>query len=130
LNGVASRLLIFAIVLKAAADVFGRIGELSAGAVLVTAVACAGVHLAGLSLALWGGRALGLARPDAIAAGFAGSQKTLPVGLFLFGAYYAADYPLAVVPLAVYHVSQLVLDTFVADTLAGRHPRGTDVPRT
>jgi sodium/bile acid cotransporter 7 len=118
LTGTVSRLLIYAIILRAAVDVFGRAGVLSAGALLTTGAVCMGVHLTALCLGLWGGRALGLPRPDAIAVAFSGSQKTLPVGLYLFNAYYATEYPLAVIPIAIYHVSQLVLDTFVADNLA------------
>jgi sodium/bile acid cotransporter 7 len=90
----------------------------------LTAAACLAVHLAGLFLGLAAGRLVGLDRPDRIAVGFAASQKTLPVGLLLFNAYYQADYPLAVLPLVVYHAGQLLADTLVADRLAGRPDPG------
>ena len=65
-----------------------------------------------------------------MAIAFAGSQKTLPVALFLFHAYFKDQYPLAVVPLAFYHVGQLVVDTFVADWLHGsRHHQCRTVAR-
>jgi sodium/bile acid cotransporter 7 len=124
LNSGMGRLLILAILLKAAVDLTGHFAHLTLGVVLTTAGACVVVHLSALALGLWGGRALGFPRADCIAIAFGGSQKTLPVALFLFGAYYQNDYPLAVVALVLYHVGQLVLDTFVADALRtpSRHP--------
>jgi sodium/bile acid cotransporter 7 len=121
-GGGAARLLTVAIILKAVVDVFGRTEGLTAGAFAATAAVCVGTHLAGLFLGLGSSRALGFARADAVAVAFGCSQKTLPVGLYLFGAYYSREYPLAVVPLVVYHVGQLVVDTFIADWLAGRPP--------
>ena len=56
---------------------------------------------------------------DCRAVAFAGSQKTLPVALYLYQTYYVADYPLAVLSLALYHVGQLLADTVIADRLAG-----------
>jgi predicted Na+-dependent transporter len=35
--------------------------------------------------------------------------------MLLFESYFRDDFPLAVVPLAVYHFGQLVVDTFIAD---------------
>jgi sodium/bile acid cotransporter 7 len=67
-----------------------------------------------------GGQLVRLERAEQIAVAFAGSQKTLPVGLFLFEAYYRADYPLAVVPLLFYHAGQLLADTVIADVIVGR----------
>jgi sodium/bile acid cotransporter 7 len=123
LSGVAARLLTVAIILKAVVAVSGRTGGLTAGAFAATAAACVATHLAGLLLGLGSSRALGFARADAVAVAFGCSQKTLPVGLYLFEAYYSRDYPLAVVPLVVYHVGQLVVDTVIADWLAGRPSR-------
>ncbi len=67
---------------------------------------------------LWVGQALGrqtgLSRPDWIAVGFAGSQKTLMVGLqvaLMIGG------GLTILPMVAYHFSQLMIDTLVADRL-------------
>jgi sodium/bile acid cotransporter 7 len=126
LTGVVSRVLILAILLRAALGLAQHTAGLSAAALVLTALACLGTHLAALAVGLAGGRVLGFARPDAVAAAFAGSQKTLPVGLFLFESYFKTEYPLAVVPLVLYHVGQLVADTFVADHLAvDRHGEPT-----
>jgi sodium/bile acid cotransporter 7 len=124
LNGNLSRLLLLTILLRAAADLSGRTSGLTAPALLTTAAVALGLHLSALSLALGGARALRLPRPDGIAAAFAGSQKTLPVALFLFAAYYEARYPLAVVAVVFYHVGQLLADTLVAEWLAGRAAAG------
>jgi predicted Na+-dependent transporter len=124
LNGNLSRLLLLTILLRAAADLSGRTSGLTAPALLATAAVALGLHLSALSLALGGARALRLPRPDGIAAAFAGSQKTLPVALFLFATYYEARYPLAVVAVVFYHVGQLLADTLIAEWLAGRAAAG------
>jgi sodium/bile acid cotransporter 7 len=120
--GVLSRLLIFSIILKAAADVSARLAaraELPSPALLLaTAGLCAGLHLTALFAGLWGGRLLGFDRPSRIAVAFAGSQKTLPVALLLFETYFKDTNPLAVVPIVFYPVGQLVLDTFIAEQIA------------
>lgn len=122
LLGVVSRLLILAIVLKAAVDVSGELGErpavLAFGPLATTAALCLGLHLAGLLAGLLSGGLLRFDRPARIAVAFASSQKTLPVALYLFEAYFKERHPLAVVPLVFYHVGQLIVDTFIADRLA------------
>jgi sodium/bile acid cotransporter 7 len=122
--GILSRLLIFSIILKAAADVAVRLAaraELPAPALLVgTAGLCLGLHLTALLAGLWSGRLLRFDRPSRIAVAFAGSQKTLPVALLLFETYFKEAHPLAVVPIVFYPVGQLVVDTFIAERLARR----------
>jgi sodium/bile acid cotransporter 7 len=129
--GVVSQALVLAIILRAAVDVSlsvrARVVGVTAAALLLAAVLCLGIHLTALVTGWWGSRVCGFDRPDRIAVAFACSQKTLPVALFLFDAHYKDAYPLAVVPLVVYHVGQLVLDTFVADGLRGSAPG--DKPR-
>ena len=93
----------------------GRAGAL--GLVVVWG-SCILVHLAGLWIGWKGGGLLGLSRGDRIAIAFAGSQKTLPIGLLvathpaMFG---DGSVPLAIFPMLMYHVSQLFLDTAFAD---------------
>jgi sodium/bile acid cotransporter 7 len=121
--GVLSQLLILGVILKTAVDVRlglegSAVGD-SAAALVAVAGLCLGLHLAALAGGLWGGRALGFDRASQIAVAFAGSQKTLPVALLVFNTYFREAYPLAVLPLMFYHVGQLVVDTFIADALAG-----------
>lgn len=82
-------------------------------------VVVASVHLFALWLGHALGRAFGAPREDRIAIGFSGSQKTLMVGLHIVVTYFA-NLPLAILPLVVYHVSQLLLDTLIADRLRER----------
>jgi sodium/bile acid cotransporter 7 len=122
LLGVLSRLFIFSILLKAAVDVSDRLSErpvpLAVGSLAAAAALCGGVHLAALAVGLWSSRLLNCDRANQIAVAFAGSQKTLPVSLYLFDVYFKESYPLAVVPMLAYHVGQLAVDTLIADVLA------------
>jgi sodium/bile acid cotransporter 7 len=125
--GFFSQLLILGIILRAAVDVSlgvrPRVVEVAIGSFLLAAVLCVGTHLAALAVGLWSSRAFGFDRPSRIAVAFACSQKTLPVALLLFDTHYKEAYPLAVVPVFLYHVGQLVVDTFIADGLANRKQR-------
>ena len=97
----------------------GRVSDraiLSAGNLIMMVLAVTAVHAALLILGLLLSRIFGIARQDAIAVAFSGSQKTLMVG-----AYVAmAVGPLAILPMVAYHAAQLVVDTLVADWWRGR----------
>lgn len=91
--------------------------DLTVGSFVAAAGAVVALH-AGL---LWVGwrvsKGLGLPRPDQIAVGFSGSQKTLMVGLTT-----ALQIGLSVIPLIMYHILQLLIDTVVANRLRMREP--------
>lgn len=87
-------------------------------------ITCATIHLLGLIAANYGGRALRFSDSDRIGAAFAGSQKTLPVGLFLASSEAFAVVPFVVFPMLMFHSSQLIIDTLVADRFA-RRSKGT-----
>jgi len=98
--------------------------KFSAGEVQISALdwvvmlaAVIGIHVSMLWLGHAVGRVIGLDRADRIAVGFSGSQKTLMVGLYIAIKYYGG---LAMLPMIAYHVSQLLIDTVVADRLAAR----------
>ncbi len=125
LGGLA-QLGILSMVLVGAVGCGERIGQAADGSVLsVTNVALLlvgvlAVHLVLLAVGMGAARGLTLDRPDQIAVGIAGSQKTLMVGLYLaleFG-------PLAILPMVAYHAVQLVVDTLLADWLRGRDVAG------
>jgi sodium/bile acid cotransporter 7 len=95
--------------------------------VAVVWLSAVGIHLAAMAVAWIGSRGLGFTREDAAAVVFAGSQKTLPVGVLI-----ATDpqlmgnpdllgpglgVPFAVFPMLMYHASQLFIDTAIADRL-------------
>lgn len=71
-----------------------------------------GVHALMLLFGLRVSRWARLPRADAIAVGFAGSQKTLMVGLEV-----CAQLGVTMLPMVTYHVGQLLIDTVVADRL-------------
>jgi sodium/bile acid cotransporter 7 len=86
---------------------------LSLGNVSLMIVLVVAIHLALFGTGMAAARGLRMSRPDGIAVGIAGSQKTIMVGLHLalqFGS-------LAILPMIAYHAGQLVLDTIIADRL-------------
>jgi len=121
---LVAQFLVLTIIFKAAADVGSKIHQgdraVELGPLLTAAIACIGLHLGTLFTGLISSRWLGLVRPQQIAVAFAASQKTLPVALVLFENYFRRDFPLAILPLLLYHVSQLILDTFVAEAMAAK----------
>ena len=82
------------------------------------------LHVAALGVAVWLARLFRLPRDEQPAVAFSGSQKTLMVGLDL-----AVDFfPTApILPLILYHVGQLLLDSFVADSWGAAATTNADV---
>ena len=60
-------------------------------------------------------RAIGLDRPSTTAFTIHSSQKTLTVSYLVWAGYFAAVYPLALIPGIVYHLTQMIMDTIVAE---------------
>lgn len=75
------------------------------------------IHLSMLWLGHLLGQFCGILRKDRIAVGFASSQKTLVVGLHIAVTYFGG---LVMLPIVMYHISQLLLDTVIADKLRHR----------
>ena len=78
------------------------------------------IHLLVLVLGHGAAHAAGMDRKDRIAVGFAGSQKTLMVGLHVSLTYFGG---LTILPMVAYHVGQLLVDTVIADYLRARSDR-------
>lgn len=88
--------------------------------VWITAIA---LHLVGFSIAYSGAKLLRFPQADWIAVGISGSQKTLPIGVYLATDLLSNQgLPFAVFPMLMYHVSQLFLDTLLIDLLARNEP--------
>ncbi|MHC4877838.1 MAG: bile acid:sodium symporter family protein [Planctomycetota bacterium] len=96
------------------------------GGLVVVWTSCIAIHLAAFFVAWQGGGILSFERKDRIAASFAGSQKTLPIGVYLAtdpSAFGGADVidgspiPFAVFPMLMFHASQLFVDTLIADRI-------------
>jgi sodium/bile acid cotransporter 7 len=58
---------------------------------------------------------IGLDRPSTTAFTIHTSQKTLAVSYLVWSGYFASQYPLALIPGIVYHLTQMIMDTFVAE---------------
>ncbi|MEX0717711.1 MAG: bile acid:sodium symporter [Planctomycetaceae bacterium] len=131
--GVVAQGLILVMVFNASLEAGGQLsgsGHAAPGwqAIALVWGSCIVLHVGALAFGAWGGRALGFRRGEWIAAAFAGSQKTLPVGVLLatdpqmFGDpnLLGADLgvPFAVFPMLMFHASQLFVDTTVADRFA------------
>jgi sodium/bile acid cotransporter 7 len=123
---VAARLLTLAVMLKAAVEVrksFSEDQPVPGLATLATAaIVCLAIHLIALAAGWWSSGFFRFDRPRRIAVAFGGSQKTLPISLILFDAYFP-DKPLAVIPIVFYHFGQLIADTFIAERMAGNAPQ-------
>src|SRR5262245_58044540 len=96
------------------------------GAMALVWLSCMVLHLAGMALAVAASRALEFERADRAAIAFAASQKTLPIGVYVAATFSAAGAPLAVLPMLMYHASQLFLDTAVADQIAAANRRADE----
>lgn len=72
------------------------------------------LHSGALVLGQWLARRLGYPRGDWIAVGFAGSQKTLMVGLHT--SMVLGNGPV-MFPMVAYHVLQLIIDSWIAERL-------------
>lgn len=87
-----------------------------AGVPLMCVVALA-LHLVVFLIGFQLSRVCGFSRPQQIAVGIAGSQKTLMVGLDIAMSYGG----LAILPMVAYHIGQLLADTLIADRLRSRN---------
>jgi predicted Na+-dependent transporter len=96
-----------------------RLGGVSAGKLLVLLLAALAVHgaLLGIGYAV-ARRALKIERSKSLSVAFVGSQKSLALGAPVWGTLFAAAYPLAILPLVIFHASQIFLDGFLATRAA------------
>jgi sodium/bile acid cotransporter 7 len=86
--------------------------SIGVGQLLLMTAAVLGLHLTAFAVGFAIARWVKLAREDQIAVGFAGSQKTLMVGLQV-----AIESQVSILPMITYHVGQLLVDTLIADRL-------------
>ena len=81
-----------------------------ASEIVVGTMAVLSIHLTALFTGMALATLVRVDRRDAIAVGFSGSQKTLPVGVEI-----CAQLGVTILPMFAYHVGQLLVDTVVAD---------------
>jgi sodium/bile acid cotransporter 7 len=65
-------------------------------------------------------KVIGLDRPATTAFTIHTAQKTLAVSYLVWSGYFASQYPLALIPGIVYHLTQMIMDTFVAERFRKR----------
>ena len=91
---------------------------ISFAAIAIVWISCIVVHVAGFFTNLFLGKTFQFHPRDQIASAISGSQKTLPIAIFvatdasMFG---NAGLPSAVFPLLMFHTSQFFIDTILAD---------------
>jgi sodium/bile acid cotransporter 7 len=111
---VFSQCIVLLIIFNAVSVSISRIGQAgwAIASVLVFMVCLHGIYLLGnYGLA----RLLRLDLPSQAAFTIQTSQKTLTVSYIVWAGYFAAAYPLAMVPVIGYHLTQMVMDTIVAE---------------
>lgn len=124
---LSAQVLILSIVLTAAAKGGVRIAQAGDVQVSLDSIvrvwgATIVVHVITLYAGLWLTRIVGLKREDQIAVAFAGSQKTLPVGLLISDRIsQLTGLTFLVFPMLMFHASQLFFDTIIAERLAAEH---------
>ncbi|NOX56187.1 MAG: bile acid:sodium symporter [Planctomycetes bacterium] len=106
------------------------------GGVILVWLTVMAIHLAAMLIAVAGSLLFGFDPRDRAAVAFAGSQKTLPIGVYLatdpkiFGDPNllgpGLGVPFAIFPMLMYHASQLFIDTVVADWMAARLQRASE----
>lgn len=85
--------------------------------ILAVGVLALTVHLLAFFLAILAARAIRATPQSQIAVGIAGSQKTLMVSLQI-----GLDFGVSILPMIIYHVGQLMLDTLIVQHWAKRYP--------
>lgn len=131
LLGVIAQIGILVIVFGASASSGPRLAGVAASqslAIVIMLFSCLILHLSAAVIAFVGAKRMRFSTGDARAALFAGSQKTLPIGLLIATdptMLGNAGVPLAAFPILAYHMLQLFVDTVIADRLRRTHEMAT-----
>ena len=96
----------------------------SAGSMLpVLAVFTLALHALILAINYGISRLIRLDWPSRVAFTLHTSQKTLTVSYVVWAGFFAAHFPLAMIPGIMYHLTQMVMDTVVAEQMKNRNVR-------
>lgn len=101
------------IIFNAVASSAARILEAGA-AVIKVLVFVVFLHSAVLAMNYLISRLIALDRPSTTAFTIHTSQKTLAVSYIVWAGYFAAQYPMALIPAIGYHLTQMIMDSVVA----------------
>ncbi|MBN1517611.1 bile acid:sodium symporter [Candidatus Sumerlaeota bacterium] len=91
--------------------------------------ALATLHLLLNLLAFQLGRLARFDTPSRIAAGICSSQKSLPAGFYIANNFFPSV-PVAALPIVVYHVCQLIIDSLQASWLVRHASQAADAPES
>ena len=113
---VFSQLVVLMIIFNAVSSSAARLGSAGPqiGSLLMFVILLHGIVVA-LNFAI--ARVISLDRAATAAFTIQTSQKTLTVSYLVWAGYFAADYPMAVMPAIGYHLTQMVADTLLAHRL-------------
>ncbi len=81
---------------------------------LILAVVTAGLHGLAAAACWMAGKGLRWNRADRLSLLFSGSQKTLPASLYICSRFFPS-FPFATIPCVMYHVFQLIIDSWLAE---------------
>ncbi|MEW6267373.1 MAG: bile acid:sodium symporter [Thermodesulfobacteriota bacterium] len=110
---IFSQIIVLMIIFNAVSDSTGRLVQTGWGISLIFA-AMIGLHILLLMLNYGLSRLIGLDQPSTSAFTIHSSQKTLTIAYLVWSGHFARDYPLALIPAIVYHLTQMIMDTLVA----------------
>jgi len=97
-------------------------GGMSVTALMAGVLAVVAVHLLAMAGCWAAGRAMHLPRADRLAIMFNGAQKTLPAALYICAEFFPR-YPFAPIACVLYHVCQLVVDSWLVEIARLREKR-------
>ncbi len=93
-------------------------------AIIIAAIFMVFLHIIVLLMNFGISKIIRLDLPSTTAFTIQVSQKTLTVSYLVWAGYFALQYPLAMIPGILYHLTQMIMDTFVAEHFrkaASRH---------
>jgi sodium/bile acid cotransporter 7 len=102
------------IIFNAVASSTDRILQAGSAVILVFAFMVA-LHSLVLAMNYGISKGIGLDRASTVAFTIHASQKTLTVSYLVWAGYFAAEYPMALIPSIGYHLTQMIMDTVVAE---------------
>jgi predicted Na+-dependent transporter len=73
-----------------------------------------GLHMLVLAINFAISKVIGLDRPATTAFTIQTSQKALVVAYLIWLDFFSVEFPMALIPPAVYHLIQIVMDAFIA----------------
>ncbi|MFN2358515.1 MAG: bile acid:sodium symporter [Desulfotignum sp.] len=124
---IFNQCIVLLIILNAVASSADRILHLGPVLFLVLAF-MAGLHVFILFFNRQLSRIIGLDLPSTAAFTIHTSQKTLTVSYLVWAGYFAAAYPMALIPAIAYHLTQMIMDTFVAHWFGKQIRNQPDLP--